>query len=186
MVLNHGFMGYKGVIMTLYELDYNLRQLDSLLTATQDESTLEILDDAKKVLLQNIEEKAVDILTYISDCDARAKHLKEESARIANKAKALEKRTAFLKNLLLYHMQTTNQKKATYGTYDVTLSKTPDKVVLTNGEEQWLPDELCTVTRTPNKTAIKQHMIDGKLIANIDGQEIELAHLESTETIRIR
>lgn len=172
--------------MTLYELDYNLRQIDSLLTAAQDEETLEILDDAKKVLQQNIEEKAVDILTYIGDCKARSQHLKDEATRIANKAKALDKRTEFLKNLLLYHMQSTGQNKATYGTYDITLAKTPDKVVLTNGEEQWLPDELCTVTRIPNKTAIKEHMVDGKLIANVDGQEIELAHLESTQTIRIK
>ena len=53
--------------MTLYELDYNLRQIDSLLTASQNPETLEILDDAKKVLLHDIEEKAVDILTYLGD-----------------------------------------------------------------------------------------------------------------------
>lgn len=172
--------------MTLYELDYNLRQLDSLLTAAQDEETLEILDDAKKVLLQDIEEKAIDILTYMGDCTARAKHLKEEAVRIAKKAKALENRAEFLKGLIKHHLQSTNQEKATYGTYDVSLAKTPDKVILTNGEEQWLPDELCTITRVPNKTAIKEHMIDGKLIANIAGQEIELAHLESDTTIRIK
>ena len=171
---------------TLYELDYNLRQIDSLISASQDEDTLEILDDAKKVLLQDIEEKAVDILTYMGDCTARAKHLKEETARIVKKAKALESRAEFLKGLIKTHLQETNQKTATYGTYDVLLAKTPDKVVLTNGEEQWLPDELCTITRVPNKTAIKEHMIDGKLVANIDGQEIELAHLESSETIRIK
>lgn len=171
---------------TLYELDFNLRQIDTLLTASQDEETLEILDEAKQVLLKDIEEKAVDILTYMGDCTARAKHLKEEAARITNKAKSLEKRAEFLKGLLKCHLETTNQTKASYGTYDVTLAKTPDKVVLTNGEEQWLPDELCTITRVPNKTAIKQHMIDGKLIANIDGQEIELAHLESNTTVRIK
>lgn len=172
--------------MTLYELDYNLRQLDSLLTASQDEETLEILDDAKKVLLQDIEEKAVDIITYMRDCTARAKHLKDEAVRIARKAKALESRAEFLKGLIKYHLQSTKRDTATFGTYDVSLAKTPDKVVLNNGEEQWLPDELCTITRVPNKTAIKEHMIDGKLIATIDGQNIELAHMESSETIRIK
>ncbi|MBO7735500.1 MAG: siphovirus Gp157 family protein [Methanobrevibacter sp.] len=172
--------------MTLYELDYNLRQIDSLLTVAQDEESLDILEDAKKVLLQDIDEKAVDILTYMSDCTARAKHLKEEAIRLAKKAKALENRADWLKDLLKTHLQSTKQEKATYGIYDVSLAKTPDKVVLNNGEEQWLPDELCTITRTPNKTEIKKHMINGKLIANIDGQEIELAHLESDTTIRIK
>ena len=172
--------------MTLYELDYNLRQIDSLITAAQDEESLDILEDAKKVLLQDIDEKAVDILTYMSDCTARAKHLKEEAIRLAKKSKALENRADWLKDLIKTHMQSTKQEKATYGTYDVSLAKTPDKVVLNNGEEQWIPDELCTITRVPNKTEIKKHMINGKLIANIDGQDIELAHLESDTTIRIK
>lgn len=171
---------------TLYELDYNLRQIDSLLSASQDEETLEILEDAKKVLIQDIEESAVDILTYISDCNARAKHLKEEANRLERKAKALEKRSDFLKNLLKVHMQSTNQEKATYGIYDVALVKTPDKVVLTDDVEQWLPDDLCKITRAPDKTAIKNRITDGKLVVTVDGKEIELAHLESSQTIRIK
>lgn len=171
---------------TLYELDYNLRQIDSLLTASQDEETLEILEDAKKVLLQDIEEKAVDILTYNSDCLARAKHLKEEADRLTRKAKSLEKRSEFLKSLLKFHLQSTNQDKATFGIYDVALAKTPDKVVLTDDVEQLLPDDLCKIIRTPDKTAIKSRMTDGKLTATIDGKEIELAHLESGTTIRIK
>lgn len=171
---------------SLYELDYNLRQIDSLLTASQDEETLEILEETKKVLMPEIEERASDILTYISDCTARAKHLKEESARITQKSKSLEKRAEFLKNIIKQHLQATNQQKATYGTYDVSLAKTPDKVVINPGEENWLPDELCVITRTPNKAAIKERMTDGKLTANVDGKEIELAHLESDQTIRIK
>lgn len=172
--------------MTLYELDYNLRQIDSLMTVYQDETTLDILEDAKKVLLHDIEENAVDILTYISDCNARAKHLKDEANRIEKKANALEKRADFLKNLLKTHLQATGQTKATYGTYDIALAKTPVRVVLTDDAEQLLPDDLCRITRTPDKTAIKEKMTDGKLVVTIDGKEIELAHLETSETIRIK
>lgn len=172
--------------MTLYELDYNLRQIDALLAESQDEETLEILEETKQVLLPQIEERASDILTYIGDCTSRAKHLKEESVRISKKSKSLEKRAEFLKGLIKQHMQATNQDRATYGTYDVSLAKTPDKVVINAGEENWLPDDLCVITRTPNKTAIKERMSDGKLTAVIDGKEIELAHLESDQTIRIK
>lgn len=174
---------------TLYELDYNLRQLDSVLSEAQDEESLEILEETKQTLLAQVEEQATTILTYISDSMARAKHLKEEAFRMAKKAKALENRADWLKDLLKTHLQDTGQKKATYGTYDVSLTKTPDKVVIAQGEEQWIPDELCTITRTPNKTAIKNlitHMNSSKLTTTVDGKEIELAHLESNETIRIK
>ena len=172
---------------TLYELDYTLRQLDSVLAEAQDEETLEILEETKATILQDIEEKAVTILTYIGDCQARAKHLKEECARITKKAKAAEKRAEWLKSLLKTHMIDTGQVKATYGTYDVSIAKTPDKVVITAGEEQWLPDDLCTITRTPNKTAIKEAMgASNKLTVITDGHEIEVAHLESDTSIRIK
>ena len=85
-----------------------------------------------------------------------------------------------MKNLIKTHLQQTNQEKATYGTYDVSL------VVIHQGEEQWLPDELCVITRTPDKMAIKAHMEDGKLTTIVDGKTIELAHLESDQTIRIK
>lgn len=172
--------------MTLYELDYNLRQIDALLSESQDEETLEILESARATLLPQIEERASDILTYISDCTSRAKHLKEESARIAKKSKSLEKRAEFLTGLLKQHMQATNQKKATYGTYDVTLAKTPPRLVINTGDERWLPDELCTITRTPNKTAIKEIMNGDKLVVQVDGKFIEVAHLETDTSIRIK
>lgn len=174
---------------TLYELDYNLRQIDSLISSCQDEESLEILDDAKKVLLQDIEEKAVDILTYIGDCKARAAHLKTEAERIAKKVKALNKREEFLKNLLKYHMQTTGQDKTTWGTYDVTLAKTPDKLIVNESESVLFPPHLMVVHQFPDKTAIKAMMKaqgKDKLTVEIDGHEIELAHLESDETIRIK
>ena len=172
--------------MTLYELDYNLRQLDSVLSEAQDEETCEILEETRKVLLSEIEDKAVTILTYMSDCEARANHLLEESKRLAKKAKNLTARYDFLKRLITEHLKTNNRSTAEYGTYTVTLSKTPGRVVINPGEEQWLPDDMCTITRTPNKTAIKEHMDGNTYTVMVDGKPIEVAHLESGETIRIR
>ena len=170
--------------VSLYELDYELRQLDSVLAEAQDEETCQILSDTREVLLQQIEDKAVAILTYMSDCDAKINHLLAESKRIAKKAKNLTARRDFLKNLITEHLKQKNLRTADYGTYTVSLAKTPDKVVI--DDDQWLPDDLCTITRTPCKTAIKDRMTDGKLVVTVDGREIELAHLESDTTIRIK
>ena len=172
--------------MTLYELDYNLRQLDSVLSEAQDEETCEILEETRKVLLSEIEDKAITILTYMSDCEARANHLLEESKRLAKKAKNLTTRRDFLKRLITEHLKANNRSTAEYGTYTVSLAKTPARLVINPGEEQWLPDDMCTITRTPNKTAIKEHMDGNTYTVMVDGKPIEVAHLEIGETIRIR
>lgn len=172
--------------MTLYELDYNLRQLDSVLSEAQDEETCQILQETRNTLLAEIEDKAVTILTYMSDCEARAEHLMEESKRMAKKAKILTARRDFLKNLITEHLKANNRSTADYGTFTVTLAKTPARVVINQGEEQWLPDDLCTITRTPNKTAIKEHMDGNTYTVMVDGKPIEVAHLESDTSIRIK
>lgn len=172
--------------ITLYELDYNLRQLDSVLSEAQDEETCAILEETRKTILAEIEEKAVTILTYMSDCEARAEHLMTESKRLAKKAKNLTARRDFLKSLMVEHLKQENRPTAEYGTYTVTLAKTPARVVIADDATALLPDHLCTVTRTPSKEAIKALMKDGKFSVTIDGREVELAHLESSETIRIK
>lgn len=172
--------------MTLYELDYNLRQLDSVLSEAQDEETCQILQETRNTLLAEIEDKAVTILTYMSDCEARAEHLMEESKRMAKKAKVLTTRRDFLKNLITEHLKANNRSTADYGTFTVALTKTPARVVINQGEEQWLPDDLCTITRTPNKTAIKERMDGNTYSVIVDGKPLEVAHLETSETIRIK
>jgi len=172
--------------ITLYELDYNLRQLDSVLSEAQDEETCQILESARTVLESQIEDKAVTILTYMSDCEARAEHLLAEAKRLTKKAKNLTVRRDFLKKLMVEHMRQKELPTAEYGTYTVTLTKTPARMVINDGEEQWLPDELCTITRTPNKTAIKNMMNGDKFVVQVDGKFIEVAHLETSETIRIK
>lgn len=174
---------------TLYELDYNLRQLDAMLDAAQDEETMEILESTKDSLMPEIETKMVDIITYIGDCAAKEERLKNEIGRLTRKTKALAKRRAFLKRLIIDHMKYTKQTKAEYGTYDVTLSKTPDKLVVNESESVLFPPHLMVVHQFPDKTAIKAMMKaqgKDKLTVEIDGHEIELAHLESDATIRIK
>ena len=174
---------------TLYELDYNLRMLDSMLDAAQDEETQEILESTKDALMPEIEEKAVDIITYMRDCADKIERLKKEIDRLNKKIKALDSRRAFLKRLIIEHMQHTNQEKAEYGTYNVSLSKTPDKLVVNESESVLFPPHLMVTHQFPDKTAIKTLMKaqgKDKLTVTVDGHEIELAHLESDTTIRIK
>lgn len=179
----------KRMTTTLYELDFNLRQIDSLLSACQDEETMEILDEAKKVLLQDMDEKMVDIITYMQDCQAKIDRFKQEIERLTKKSQAINKRKEFLKKLIIEHMQATKQNKAEYGTFDVTLAKTPDKLVVNESESVLFPQHLMVTHQFPDKAAIKAMMKaqgKDKLTVEIDGKEIELAHLETSSTIRIK
>lgn len=183
---------------SLYELNEQLQAIDELLTGSVDglletqlvdEESRLILEDSKNVLLAQIEGKLEHILEYIGDCKGRIDYLKSEEARLAQKRKSLERRIDFLKGLVMGQMKLNGLKKAEYGTYNVSIAKTPAKVVLTDDADFLLPDNLCTITRTPNKSAIKELIGEGKeyRVQTEDGDDVVLAYLdESGESLRIK
>ena len=173
---------------SLWDMNQQMMAIDSLLSENTDPETQEILESAKDQLCQDIEGKMENILGYIAECKSRVEYYKTEEERIASKRKGIENRIDWLKGLVYGQMKLTNRQKAEYGTYNVSVVKTPDKVVLTDDAAELLPDDLCRITRLPNKTAIKEKMgEDGVYKVSIDGRDIVLATIESgNETIRIR
>lgn len=171
----------------LWELNQEMMAIDSLLAENTDPETLEILSGAKEKLGQDIESKMKNILAYIGECKARVEYLKGEEQRIATKRKTIERRVDWLRDMVLGQMKLTGRQKAEYGTWNVTLYRTPDKVVLVDGADEWLPDDLCRITRTPNKTAIKAAMGESKEFkVTVDGRDIVVANVEpGSETVRI-
>lgn len=172
--------------MTLYDMDEQMKAIEAILVANEDPETEEILENAKTALNQDIENKMESILKYKADCDGKIDTIKNEIARLQKKAASLTKKSEFLKNLCYDHMMTTGRQKADYGTWTLTVAKTPAKVVLTDDANALLPDCYCTITRTPNKTAIKEAMTDGELFVQIGDKKITLATLETGTTIRIK
>lgn len=174
--------------MKLYEMTDQLLAIDNLLAEMTDPDTNEILQDARAQLLADIDEKCENILEYISHCKARMDYYKAEEERIAQKRKVLDKRVEYLKSMIMMSMKGTGKNKMDCGTYSVSIAKTPAKVVLTDDGDKFLPDEYCTITRTPNKTVIKEAMgSDKELRITFDGRELVLARLdESGESLRIR
>lgn len=170
----------------LYELQEQLVKIDDVLEAATDPETQEILESAREDLLATIDGKIEDILNYIADCKAKADQLRVETVRLIAKRTSLDKKVDYLKNMIMWFMKNNNIKKESYGNYDVTISKTPDKVVLDIDEES-LPSWCKKITYTADKTVLKNQMIDGKaFIEGEDGQPLMIAHIESGETIRIK
>lgn len=172
--------------MNLYDMDEQLKSIETILTANEDPETQEILENAKIALEQDIENKMESILKYKAECDSRIVAIKNEIERLQAKIKPLSNKSEFLKNLCYEHLISTNKQKANYGTWTLSIVKTPAKVVLTDDADSLLPDKYCTVTRQPNKNAIKEAMTDGELFVQIGDKKITLATLEQGNTIRIK
>lgn len=171
--------------MKLYELQDQLIAIDNILAENTDPETEEILESTKDELLKAIGGKIENILNYISDCNSKALQYKTEEERIYKKRKSMEKKIEYLKNMIFGIMEQNNLQKAEYGTWNCTVAKTPDKVVLDACDDDY-PDCFKKWSFNIDKTALKQQMTDGKLVLKFsDGQEKQLAHLESGKTLRI-
>lgn len=165
----------------LYELQEQLVKIDDVLEAATDPETQEILESAREDLLATIDGKIEDILNFIADCKAKSEQLKVETVRLVAKRTSLDKKVDYLKNMIMWFMKNNNMKKESYGNWDITVSKTPEKVVLDACDDAF-PEEYKKYSWDIDKTAIKNNIVDGKLVVN--GKL--LAHTESGETIRIK
>lgn len=86
------------------------------------------------------------------------------------------------------YMQSQNLQKAEFGTWNLSIAKTPAKVILTDDATELLPDSLCKITRIADKTAIKNAMgDDNELTVEIDGRLVVVAQMaEQGSTLRIK
>ncbi|MBQ2397618.1 MAG: siphovirus Gp157 family protein [Bacteroidales bacterium] len=172
--------------MKLYELQDQLVQIDAILEQNTNEETQEILESAKDEVLQQIDGKIENILDYINDCKSRCDQLKENEQRLAAKRKILENKAEYLRNMLMWYMETNNKTKESFGNWDITVAKTAGKVVLDINEES-LPSWCKKQTWSVDKTVLKAQMIEGKAyIEGEDGNPLLIAHLEEGKSIRIK
>lgn len=160
--------------MKLYQISDAIRQaLDHI---ELDEETGEILNADE---LHAVEAEAADKIEatalYLRELDAEAKAAKEEADRMIARVKSMQKRSDYLKSMLLDALHATGKVK----TVRVTVSiRTTKAVEIAEGAD--LPEAYTTVKTTvsPNKVAIKQ--------ALLDGVEIPGCHLEARESVSIR
>lgn len=160
--------------MKLYEISDAIRAaLDHI---ELDEETGEILSaDALHAVEAEAAEKIEATALYLRELDAEAKVAKEEADRMLDRVKSMQKRSDYLKAMLLDALHATGKVK----TGRVTVSIRTTQAVQIN-QEQAIPEAFTTVKTTvsPNKVAIKQ--------ALLDGVEVPGCHLEARESVSIR
>lgn len=160
--------------MKLYEIAPALRfALDDIVV---DEETGEILSsDALHAVEAEASDKIEATALYLRELDAEAKAAKDEADRMLDRVKSMQKRSDYLKAMLLEALHATGKVK----TVRVTVSiRTTKAVEIAEGAD--LPEAYTTVKTTvsPNKVAIKQ--------ALLDGVEVPGCHLEARESVSIR
>lgn len=160
--------------MKLYQISDAIRQaLDHI---ELDEETGEILNADE---LHAVEAEAADKIEatalYLRELDAEAKAAKDEADRMLARVKSMQKRSDYLKSMLLEALHTTGKVKTARVAVSI---RTTQAVEVSEGAD--LPEAYTTVKTTvsPNKVAIKQ--------ALLDGVEVPGCHLEARESVSIR
>ena len=163
---------------TLYELtDEYLRFLDEV--DEDDEAFIDTLESIEG----EIEDKADNYAKLIKEFEAEAEKFDKESKRLADKRDAIKNKVSRMKRSLEQAMIVTGKTKFKTELFSFGIQKNTPSVVLSfddkdAAEIDKLPDRFVKVTKTVNKTAIKD--------AINAGEDIGFAHLEQSESIRIR
>lgn len=160
--------------MKLYEISDAIRAaLDHI---ELDEETGEILQaDALHAVEAEANDKIEATALYLRELDAEAKAAKDEADRMIARVKSMQKRSDYLKSMLLDALHATGKVKTSRVTVSI---RTTKAVEIAEGAD--LPEAYTTVKTTvsPNKIAIKQ--------ALLDGVEVPGCHLEARESVSIR
>lgn len=160
--------------MKLYEISDAIRAaLDHI---DVDPETGEILNaDNLHAVEAEASEKIEATALYLRELDAEAKAAKEEADRMLARVKSMQKRSDYLKAMLLDALHATGKVKT--GRVSVSI-RTTQAVAVDEGAD--LPEAYTTVKTTvsPNKVAIKQ--------ALLDGVEVPGCSLEARESVSIR
>lgn len=160
--------------MKLYEIPTKIRAaLDGI---DCDPETGEILQaDALHAVEAEAAEKIEATALYLRELDAEAKTAKDEADRMIARVKSMQKRSDYLKAMLIEALHVTGKVKTARVSVSI---RTTQAVEIAEGAD--LPEAYTTVktTVTPNKVAIKQ--------ALLDGVEVPGCHLEARESVSIR
>ena len=160
--------------MTLYELTEEVYRLYEF--AEDPEVDEEVFRDTLEALQGDIEVKAEAYGKVIKQMEADRKAIEAEIERLTARKERLVKSTATMKERLQQAFTALNVQKLKTDLFTFYIQKNPVSVVVDDPDA--VPDEFFKVKKEVSKTAIKE--------AIEAGQEVSFAHLEQSESIRMR
>ena len=157
---------------TLYELTGQFRELLELVE--QGEVDPEMLADTLEGLEGEIEIKADGYAKVIKELEGKTAMLKGEIERLSNRKSAIENNIKTMKESLEIAMRTTGKVKFKTDLFSFNIQKNPARLVITGD--------------VPKDYLIPQEpKVDSKAIKDLlKEKELDFAHLEQSESLRIR
>jgi aromatic ring-opening dioxygenase LigB subunit len=115
----------------------------------------EVIRDTLEGLAGDLETKSINVAAYFLSLDAQAAAIKEAEAKMAARRKAIEAKSARLKDYLKQNMQACEIQKISCPEFEISLRKNPPSVII--DDESLIPLEFIEIreTRHIDKAAIK-------------------------------
>lgn len=159
---------------TLYELTGQYRELLEL--AESEELDRQLIADTLEGLDGEIEIKADGYAKVIRELEGKADLLKNEIERLSKRKSAIENNIKSMKEALQNAMYITGKVKFKTNLFNFSIQKNPPKLVIDKPEE--IPEEFL-IPQPPK-------VDNAKLKEILKEKELPFAHLERSESLRIR
>lgn len=159
---------------TLYELTGQYKQLLDM--AETEELDKQLIADTLEALEGEIETKADGYAKIIRELEGKAELLKSEIDRLSNRKTTIENNIKSMKEALQNAMYITGKVKFKTNLFNFSIQKNPPKLVIDKPEE--IPEEFL-IPQPPKAD-------NAKLKEILEEKELPFAHLEQSESLRIR
>lgn len=158
---------------TLRELTEGYRNLFDVACVSENpeelDSALAMIDDA-------IEQKADGYAVILSEMAGQEEILAKEIERLTKKRRVLQNNQRRMKENLQYVMEATGKRKFKTDYYSFSIQKNPARLVV--DDEEAITDDYFIMERSLDKKLLKEVLSTG--------HEVNGAHLERGESVRIR
>ena len=151
--------------MKIYELTRNYQNLEVLLDNESVDNA--VLKEEMDKIVDTIGVKFNNIQKIITNYKAIAEKQKEEEARIRKKRQANEKKIEVLREYMLTNLEKLENKKLKTDSYTFSTKKVESVIV----DLDLLTEEYYKITKTADKTKIKQDIKSGK---EVNGAKIHI------------
>ena len=157
---------------TLYELTSEFKEL--LFLAETEDLDEQTIKDTLESLGYELEEKADGYAKVIKELEGQIETLKAEIKRLSDRKKTVENNIGRMKKTLEEAMKVAGKPKFKTSLFSFNIQRNPARLVITGDvpEEYLIPQD-----PKVDNAAIKKQLKE---------QELDFAHLEQTESLRIR
>lgn len=162
--------------MTIYEITEQYKMLQTMVD--DEDMDADVIQDTFEALDGEFEAKADGYAAVIANANLMAKSLKEESKRLAERAKLYEKKAEKLTEILQFHMQATGHDKMQTPLWSYKINKGRGSVVI--DDEENIPFEYLVTKTEVDKKALNE------FLKSLEDKKTDYAHLEFKDSLSIK